>query len=425
MAASPTGSGGGPALAEGMSAQGKYLRIEVPNFNNAASASDQMGSYLHMGAVRDLSLAASPSAPPATGEDLAGLVTTFIDDTRKRDGCPDFVPEGVRQAETAKLHTKGGWRDHSDGNRVTTTRGDKVEIIKGNYRMLVLGRQNDQAGVDISGGHNCPSGITYDGSSFIEYTTAEYGGTWVVVENTRKGHVHTAYHGRVYDFYCGEMVESVTGTESPTGLKPNPQVLEKTWAESIASYTGSPALPVPSIYSETWAVEIGSTTIADTMSDTTQAMSMTSTTTCPSITVTTTGNTTSTTTGNTTSTTTGNTTSTTTGNTTDTQIGNSLQTTIGSQTQILVGNMAQITVGAMENITVGAVLDVLIAGKLDLNLALGFQFTANGLFELNPVTREDVGAVVNRLSEEHTSLATLKESLGSLWTINFGEVQIG
>jgi hypothetical protein len=47
-----------------------------------------------------------------------------------------------RLAETAVLHTKGGWRDHTDGNRITTTRGDKVEVIRGNYRMVILGRQD-------------------------------------------------------------------------------------------------------------------------------------------------------------------------------------------------------------------------------------------------------------------------------------------
>lgn len=37
--------------------------------------------------------------------------------------------------------TKGGWWDHSNGgNRISTTKGDKVESVKGNYKMIVLGR---------------------------------------------------------------------------------------------------------------------------------------------------------------------------------------------------------------------------------------------------------------------------------------------
>jgi hypothetical protein len=46
-----------------------------------------------------------------------------------------------RQAETLRLLTKGGWWDHSDGNRITTTAGDKLEVIQGNYKIMVLGRQ--------------------------------------------------------------------------------------------------------------------------------------------------------------------------------------------------------------------------------------------------------------------------------------------
>src|SRR5437870_3416495 len=59
-----------------------------------------------------------------------------------------------RKTYSEWLHGRGGWRDHSDGNRITTTYGDKVEVVRGNYRMLVLGRQNDAAlasGWDASG----------------------------------------------------------------------------------------------------------------------------------------------------------------------------------------------------------------------------------------------------------------------------------
>jgi hypothetical protein len=70
---------------------------------------------------------------------------------------PGYVTDAdYRAVESYYLHTKGGWRDHSDGNRITTTRGDKVEVIRGNYKLIVLGRQDQAksstAGMDISGG---------------------------------------------------------------------------------------------------------------------------------------------------------------------------------------------------------------------------------------------------------------------------------
>src|SRR6185437_14379995 len=137
---------------------------------------DQMGTYLRLGSVPDPSLAASPAAPRSTGEDLAAYATTFLDDDRKRDGCPNFVPVAERKAETARLHTKGGWRDHSDGNRITTTRGDKVEVVRGNYQLVVLGRQDDasgETGWDVSGGHVEGLG----GKSSIEWRKT-FDGTW-------------------------------------------------------------------------------------------------------------------------------------------------------------------------------------------------------------------------------------------------------
>lgn len=349
---------------EGEGVAGKYILIEAPNFNNAPSEAEAMTSYLRLGAVKDPSIAAAPGAPKASGEDLAALVTDFIDDTRVREGCPDYLPPETRQAETAVLHTKGGWRDHSDGNRISTTRGDKVEVIKGNYRMVVLGRQHDVAGWDVSGGHVSESGITFDGASTIEYTTEEYGGTWVVVENTVKGHVHTAYHGKVFDYYCGEIVESITGTETPDAAQPNPVVTEKTWAQSIASYTGSAAFMVPQITSETWAdvitdtttaTSMTSTTTADTITDTTTASAITSTTTAATITDTTTA---------------GLMTSTTTANIVDTIIGNSVTTILGSETESVIGNMMELTVGSETSVTVGAETSVNVSSQTSLTVGV-------------------------------------------------------
>ena len=79
---------------------------------------------------------------------------------------PGYVSDAdYRAVESYYLHTKGGWRDHSDGNRITTTRGDKVEVIRGNYKLIVLGRQDQAksstAGMDISGGQTdtSPGGL--------------------------------------------------------------------------------------------------------------------------------------------------------------------------------------------------------------------------------------------------------------------------
>lgn len=396
---------------EGEGVSGKYALLEVPNFNNAKDPAQAMSSYLRLGAVKDLSIAANPGAPKASGEDLAAKVTTFIDDDRHRDGCPEFVPVAERKAETAKLHTKGGWRDHSDGNRVSTTRGDKVEVIQGNYRMLVLGRQDHDSGWDVSGGHVGEGGITFEGSSEIRWEQT-YGGTWRVIEESVKGDVFTTYHGDTHDVYSGLIKDSVTGSEAPAAGKENPVITDRTWAARIESYTGSAALPVPLISDMTFAETIESTTAADAMRDTTEvtgaivssttAATMTSTTRATAITDTTTAATMT--------------------STTicpailDTTIGNTLSTIVGSETEIITGDTSEITIGSETSITIGMVMDITIAlmldvcigGHIDINIGAGISIDLDKTIEITPqkiqsaLNRTSVGANHTQVGAKHS-----------------------
>ncbi|WP_437779198.1 hypothetical protein [Sorangium sp. So ce1097] len=383
---------------EGDGINGKYLLIEVPNFNDAASEAEAMGSYLRLGAVKDPSLAANPGAPRATGEDLAARVTSFIDDTRKRDGCPDFIPEAERQAETARLHTKGGWRDHSDGNRITTTRGDKVEVIKGNYRMLVLGRQEDTAGWDVSGGHIQDATDLWTAATTIEWVQ-NYNGTWKVTEKTEKGDVDTTYHGDTFDRFYGNKQTSITGSEAPTAERPNPTCLSSTWAQRIESYTGSAACPVPQILDETWADQIASKTTATAISDETTAQTISSTTSATSISDETTASTVS-------STTTASLVS-------DTTIGEVQSVTIGNTSDVTIGNAASITVGATEDVTIGGLVELTIAAMLEVSLTAGVSINMGPKAELNLTNRQE-------LSQFRTNVKNICSSVSSAESVSTG-----
>ncbi|WP_437278048.1 hypothetical protein WME90_43635 [Sorangium sp. So ce375] len=383
---------------EGEGINGKYLLIEVPNFNDAASEAEAMGSYLRLGAVKDPSLAANPNAPRATGEDLASRVTEFIDDTRKRDGCPAFIPEAERQAETAKLHTKGGWRDHSDGNRITTTRGDKVEVIRGNYRMLVLGRQEDTAGWDVSGGHIQDATDLWTAATTIEWVQ-NYNGTWKVTEKTEKGDVDTTYHGDTFDRFYGNKQTSITGSEAPTAERPNPTCLSSTWAQRIESYTGSAACPVPLISDETWAGQIASKTNAISISDETTAQTISSTTNATSISDETTASTVS-------STTTASLVS-------DTTIGEVQSVTVGNISDVTVGNTASITVGATEEVTIGGLVELTIAALLEVSLTAGVSINMGPKAELNLTNRQE-------LSQFRTNVKNICSSVSSAESVSTG-----
>lgn len=217
------------------------------------------------------------------------------------------------------LHTRGGWRDHSDGNRITTTWGDKVEVIRGNYKMVVLGRQDDTAGAmgwDASGQHIQDYASTMPGASVrVEWQREDQYSAWHLL-NTTEGVIQTSTKGgNFYEFTWGEHVQSTTGTwdpqtperdaelraakdaifdAQPTGtykdvtamaahptgsgvmakalrvqgwdldfalaMKKNPIVIERKWAQKLLAYRGSESQRVPRIYDETWADKVKSVT---------------------------------------------------------------------------------------------------------------------------------------------------------------------
>ncbi len=135
---------------------GKFFMIDVPDFRAGIDGAKSLRSYLRLGVA---SQNAGNPQNKEDGEDLASLVMGFTDDTRDRGletsreepediaekGGPRAPGHGLtveqRKERSRQLHKLGGWRDHSDGNRITTTNGDKVEVIRGNYKLIVLGRQ--------------------------------------------------------------------------------------------------------------------------------------------------------------------------------------------------------------------------------------------------------------------------------------------
>lgn len=200
----------------------------------------------------------------------------FIDDWRVRS--PD-VGHGLSVEDRAKqssvLHTRGGWRDHSDGNRITTTRwGDKIEIIRGNYKMVVLGRQDEvteATGWDASGGHIQDFGYTMPGASVtVDWEQDPYLGVWHLkntTENVRQssrfaGTFKEEKWGEIFETFVGRddpastanprILDDVNGTKYPRG---NPHLYEKTFASKITSITGSAKTRVPTIKEELWVKE--------------------------------------------------------------------------------------------------------------------------------------------------------------------------
>lgn len=211
---------------------------------------------------------------PFEGDKAVG----FADDTRYRKDASDsklFVNTDStatyqtnsitnRKAETKRLLTKGCWWDHAGGNRVSTTAGDKIEVIQGNYKMIVLGRRepndtNAEKGkiTDISGGKEFSK--TYEYSST---TDSDGNAIWSTYEESSEAFATKVTSGVEVSYFEGTRKETIVG-EDPDAInikKPSsylkstnkdrdPDVISRTWAKSTETYVGSANKPVPHVFS--------------------------------------------------------------------------------------------------------------------------------------------------------------------------------
>ncbi|NUP09198.1 MAG: hypothetical protein HOW73_24370 [Polyangiaceae bacterium] len=276
----------------------KHLLLHVPDHQPLSSGSgdgtESYSTFLRLGTP-------DPNPPfKALLEEIVG--DGFIDDDRERGtndvagtqatiegaggaaGMGHKLTKAQREAETARFLGKGGWHDHTQGNRVSTTQGDKIEIVRGNFKMVVLGRQDELKNahsVDSSGGLKQEADISPGSITEIRWVQDPYSGTWRVTEMTEKGDVHEIYHGNKKEEFYGNSVESIIGSATeadnpdsglvPKTKKTNPTITERTWAASIHSYTGSSDKYVPTIYEETYATNIEEKTFANTVKEETRA----------------------------------------------------------------------------------------------------------------------------------------------------------
>lgn len=260
-------------------ATGKYLSLRVNEFGDRPGTSEKMTAFLRIGAadkqwesdpsksslLEKLVHAAGPPGgrihplgePPHVHSDDARAdeagegwdkAPPFVDDNRVRGEATQSTDQSdaygggtkltvaQRAEESGRLHSLGGWRDHSDGNRITTTWGDKVEVVRGNYKMVILGRQDDpsqSSGWDTSGSHIQDFGKTMPGASVrVEYVqlsdsvadpagnpnpvgNPDLMGGWHLYNTTENVLQTSTFGGRFYTFTWGPSLESTIGTAFP------------------------------------------------------------------------------------------------------------------------------------------------------------------------------------------------------------------
>lgn len=477
-----------------MNAVGKYLLLGVPQFAKDPITGNLMTSYLRLGASSStwqedpggwLAAKAHLYGPPGSHSDPAmradqaltdGKATAgvgvlveaertdinpwvtgdgefsgnvFVDDDRNRlEGAPHLLDKAERLRQSSALHTRGGWRDHSDGNRITTTYGDKIEVIRGNYKQIILGRQDDEqtsAGWDVSGQIIQDFAYMMPGASVRVEESKSYNGVWHL-ENTMENMVQsTNFAGDFFDYKWGEKHWTFTGsndpkpkTESDSGApRDNPHLLEKTWAHRIESYTGSSDWRIGktfdgvSIIEETYAVRTSSLTdVSESIVEVTNAGSTSSTTTVK-------GSVSDTTTVHdsvTESTTVTNSISSTTkaGATSDITIvgAASSVTTLGVESDItikgagvgvtVVGAQADVTVaGIQAEITINPVHFALeIAAKLDIFIGARMDVQLGYLTEVKAGWKKEIAPFKDTTNGKTTFLSLL-------WTTKATKIQLG
>jgi hypothetical protein len=455
-------------VAESTTSNDNYVLIKVPShgtdkfyYQNVtdttnvtsqidwSTASEQtMTSFLRIGAVPDDDPAGDSEK---AGWDLAQLVVAFMDDTRVRpsdvdtsgtdvttgtttvsslvsgltntdvkDAMTAFYGSGKsvtadqanRITESTKLHTRGGWRDHSDGNRITTTRGDKVEIIRGNYKMVVLGRRPDATSSittdavsepvdsvsnsvttwDASGGHIHDWRMTPGAATEVSWRkNTDNEQTWTVYEETVKGDVDSTYYGEINDVYYGRRVTSTVGYDTsdtanvPAFVTANgldkvdlPIVTEKTWAKEIYDYTGSSGCYVTKVDEKLYATDHTEyESVSGTKTETTEAGALSSTTTVS-------GQMTTTTTAN--------------GLTESININSVRRTMTGAQGigmkvgEFWIGNFGEVFLGGMESFKIGGFFECRVGKSIAVNVGLPFSINTYNIAGTFVITGEMASA---------------------------------
>jgi hypothetical protein len=252
----------------------KHLKIEIEDFLGDGS---NLRTYLNLGAwspaaaagtVSSGQLAAAHETAGApdpsggytrdeSGDDLLApfLYNLYLDDTRDRtDGddstegnvatpgvdysayatapgldavqtdshqtwggeTPYYMDADLRAAVTAETPSYVGWRDHTEGHRITTTRGDKIEVVGGNYKLFVLGRGSGTVHTDWSGGHLVDTMEAAGNITSINWRKVPTGDDddergWQWVEETVKGNVIQRFHGTHKTEHYGDEIITIIG----------------------------------------------------------------------------------------------------------------------------------------------------------------------------------------------------------------------
>jgi len=205
-----------------------HFQLVVPNYDNSGSADNPPLTYVRLGQAWQ---AKETLAVANRADSLLSGHLDFKDDTRttkpakvyrRDDGVTETTSDPATL--TAELLTRGGVREHTDGDRISTTRGDYVGVVFGNYKLVIMGRvERANAGLpstwESSGGHNHDSTNTPGDVESISWSAGHEDGTWEVVEETLKGEQWSYYKGRKESTFYGPTKSETIGASTAPAIK--------------------------------------------------------------------------------------------------------------------------------------------------------------------------------------------------------------
>ncbi len=252
-----------------------YMRMgaNIPRTDGSALKSGEDAAWLPLRAEPGDDLFGLPALEKTTTDNQTGETTTVQTQTRAEglfDGFIDNVSDGndensgnpSRTDEASKAKFRNGvvWRDHVSGNRLSTTLGDSVEIITGNYRQVICNGSISMDAVNgvLRNGSNVPGNVSMKwvetgtacgltGDSRDAAADADSPKQWGTTEVTRNGWTKADYEGYTenrtkgdtYSTYKGYQESHTLGNKLDTYLGIRTEIAGGMDLSYWAGFTGS------------------------------------------------------------------------------------------------------------------------------------------------------------------------------------------
>lgn len=164
--------------------------------------------------------------------EAAPLATTYF----RSEAASAFTSDASAASLTAELlgdgdaiDPRGGYRDHTDGNRIVTVRGDRVDVVVGNFKRVVFGRvSGDHVGAtayEAAGGHvmerSSADALSVYAIEHVKETAIDGVERWKVVERAENGDTVQRWSGKLTEHHDGPTrVERIGADESSATKNP-------------------------------------------------------------------------------------------------------------------------------------------------------------------------------------------------------------